>query len=152
MMENYSINKNIRDKSSMHMKHKLCSIKIFRLRTFEDKNNPLSKITTSIKLWKTLSTYKSIYGLLNSLVWLFKSLVWLLISPLRSPHVIYTIRPTHAPEFVVVAHMCDCFYLLYGPHVWYELYRSWVRHVLPLPLTHETSSPWMKNREIKSRN
>jgi hypothetical protein len=60
MTENYSGNTKIREKSSMHMRHKILFCKIFRLRISEDKNSPLSKITTSANSGKTLPTCKPV--------------------------------------------------------------------------------------------
>jgi hypothetical protein len=50
MTENYSGNIKIREKPSMHKRHKFLFCKLFRFRISEGKTNPLSKFTKSAKL------------------------------------------------------------------------------------------------------
>jgi hypothetical protein len=144
MTKNYSGNTKIREKSSMYMRNKFCSINFSIWELLRTKTVLLVKLQLQRNSEKPFQLTKLLYGLLTSPVW-----------PADVTCTVCTHGTNSTSYTCTWIYCCDSHVQLF-----LHVVRStrvvrtvWITHAafLPLLLTHAASSPWMKNRESQSR-
>jgi hypothetical protein len=146
MTENYSGSTKIREKSSMHKRHKILFCKIFRLRISEDKNSPLSKLQLQQNPEKPFQLANLLYGLLTSPV-------RLLIHHLYGLDLYGHMSHNCTDHTCTCLHTCVCCTDCTVTRVVLSMYNSHVWPQLSLcELTRAASLSWLKNQKKKTRN
>jgi hypothetical protein len=123
MTENYSRSTKIKEKTSMHKRHKFLFSEIFRLRNSEDKNQSSQQITTSTKFWKKfqltnlpetlvdvtaiLLTSRLYKSCINLIVWSTRAVRLAINAPYGFTRVAIFAALTHA----TVSYMCNLSFL-----------------------------------------